>query len=83
MGDVQTDSIREELHRLLDHIPSSDVPTARKFLRALADPVWLSILAAPLDDEPETDEEHAQVEAARRETAPGTRHEDVLREFGV
>ena len=80
---MQIDPGREELHKLLDHIPDSDVPTARKFLRALADPVWLSILTAPLDDEPETEDPLAEVEAARSETAPGTPHEDVLREFGL
>jgi hypothetical protein len=49
----------------------------------LADPVWQSILTAPQDDEPETDEEHSEVEAARRETGPGTAHDEVLREFGL
>jgi hypothetical protein len=42
-----------------------------------------SILAAPLDDEPETEEERAQADAARKETRPGTSHKEVLREFGV
>jgi hypothetical protein len=74
---------REELHKLVDHIPDADVAAARKILRALADPVWQSILAAPLDDEPETDQERAEVEAARSETGSGTSHEQVLREFGV
>ncbi|HMC62618.1 MAG TPA: hypothetical protein VKJ01_25720 [Candidatus Solibacter sp.] len=74
---------REDLHKLLNHIPDSDVPAARKFLKALADPVWLSILTAPLDEEPETEEELAEVEAARGETSPGTPHENVLREFGL
>jgi len=50
---------RRELHTLVDHIPESDMPAARKVLRALADPVELAILAAPLDDEPETEEERA------------------------
>ena len=36
---------RHELHTLVDHIPESDVPAARKILRALADPVELAILA--------------------------------------
>jgi hypothetical protein len=50
---------------------------------SLADPVWQSILAAPLDDEPETEQERAEVEAARKETGAGTNHEEVLREFGA
>jgi hypothetical protein len=74
---------RQELHALVDHIPASDLPAARKILRALVDPVWQSILTAPLDDEPETKEERDEVEAARSETGPGTTHEEVLREFGA
>ena len=74
---------RQELHALVDHIPTGDLPAACKILRALADPVRQSILDAPLDDEPETQEELAEVNAARRETGPGTPHEEVLREFGL
>jgi hypothetical protein len=60
-GVVMADIDRHELHTLVDHIPESDVPAARKVLRALADPVELAILAAPLDDEPETEGERASV----------------------
>jgi hypothetical protein len=74
---------RQELHVLVDHIAASDLAAARKILRALADPVWQSILTAPLDDEPETEEERTEVEAARRETGAGTTHEEILREFGA
>lgn len=72
---------RRELHELVEHIPPRDLPAARKILRALADPVWQSVLSAPLDDEPETEEERTEVEEARRETGPGTTHDEVLREF--
>lgn len=83
MAELHTETDRQELHALVDHIPAGDLPAARKILRALADPVWQSILAAPLDDEPESDLERAEVEAARQEKGPGTSHEEVLREFGV
>jgi len=84
MGDLHTnDAERRELHSLVDHIPASDLPAARKILRALADPVWQSVVTAPLDDEPETDQERAEVEAARNEKKSGTPHEEVLREFGL
>ena len=84
MAQIHTsEADRQELHALVDHIPAGDLAAARKILRALADPVWQSILTAPLDDEPETEEERAEVEAARRETGSGTTHEEVLREFGA
>ena len=78
-----TETDRQELRALVDHIPAGDLPAARKILRALADPVWQSILTAPFDDEPETEQERAEVEAARSEKGSGTSHEEVLREFGV
>ncbi len=55
---------REELHRLVDHIPESEVATTQKILRALVDPVELAILSAEEDDEPESEEERAAVETA-------------------
>jgi hypothetical protein len=83
MPGAEVVAIRHELHVLLDHIPENDAPTARKFLPSLVDPVELSLLTAPLDDEPESEEERAVVEAARSEPGPGTPHEEVLREFGL
>jgi len=83
MSNQSSEIDRHELHALVEQIPASDLPAVRKILRALADPVWQSILTAPLDDEPETDEERAEVEAARVEQGPGTSHQEVLREFGL
>jgi hypothetical protein len=82
VGDAQADPIRQEIHALVDCIPAADLPTARKVVRSLADPVGRAILHASPDDEPETDEERAEVEAARREAGPCAPHEEVLREFG-
>ena len=76
-------TVREELHKIVDHIPETDVATARKFLRSLVDPVELSLLSAPVDDESESEAEREAVERARREPGRGTPHEEVLREFGL
>jgi hypothetical protein len=78
-----TDTDRQDLHTLVDHIPAGDVPAARKILRALMDPVELSLLVALADDEPETEDERTAVERALAEPCPGTSHEEVLREFGL
>jgi plasmid stabilization system protein ParE len=78
-----SDTDRQDLHMLVDHIPAGDVPAARKILRALMDPVELSLLSAAVDDEPETDDERAAVERAQAEPGAGTTHEEVLREFGL
>lgn len=74
---------REELHKLVDHIPESDVAAARKILRSLVDPVELSLLTAPLDDEPETEQEREAVERALSDPRPDVPMEEVLREYGL
>ena len=86
MGDSGTSSMREELRTLVDHISESDVPRARKLLRALVDPVELALLNALPDDEPLSEHERAATdEASRRERRgePLIPHKDVLREFGL
>jgi hypothetical protein len=71
---------RHELHTLVDHIAESDVPAVCKVLRALADPVELAILAAPVDDEPETDEERASVASSLADPTPDIPFEQLRRQ---
>ena len=52
----------------------------------LVDPFWLSLQAAPYDEEPVTPEEEVAVEAAResiRRGEPLIPHEEIMREFGL
>ncbi len=76
-GEGARRSILEDMDAL--HTTEAD----RQELHALVDRVCQSILTVPLDDEPETEQERAEVEAARSEKGPGTAHEEVLRQFGV
>jgi hypothetical protein len=50
-----------------------------------ADPVLLSLLNAPPDDEPYTTEQRREDAEAEDSIArgEGIRHEDILREFGL
>jgi len=83
MATPEITETRRELHGLLDHIPEADVSNARELLRPLVNPVALSLLTARYDDEGETEQERSLVETARRDPAPATPHEEVLREFGL
>jgi len=74
---------REELHKLVDHIPDADIAAARKILCSLVDPVELSLLTAPLDDEPETEQEREAVEKALSDPRPDVPMDEVLREYGL
>lgn len=79
-------SEKQQLHDLIDQLPPE---RGAAFLRALhslaADPVLLSLLNAPLDDEPYTEKQRREDAEAEESIArgEGIRHEDVLREFGL
>jgi hypothetical protein len=74
-----TDPAREELHRLLDRIPPGEVAAARSFQQFLADPVAQALRKAPLDDEPESPEERAAVDAALADPAADLPFQQVRR----
>lgn len=81
-------STRDSLHRLIDELPESELGTAERFLHylhATTDPVLRALLEAPLDDEPETDDERQAVQEAREELVRGEvrRLEEVWRELGL
>ena len=79
---------RETLHRLVDELDERDVPTAARVLEALrqtageGDAVLWSLENAPLDDEPETEEERAAVAEALAETEL-IPHEELKRQLGL
>ena len=77
---------KQRLHELIDQIPPE---RSGAFLRALsslsADRVLLSLLNAPPDDEPYTEQQRREDAAAAESIArgEGIRPEDILREFGL
>ena len=80
---------REELHRLIDEIPESDLPAIHNYLRSVrdesADPVRYALDHAPLDDEPETEEERQAVEKGKADLKAGRVYtmEEAKRELGL
>ena len=76
----------QRLVELASRVPEGQIPTAEKMLEALiVDPFWLSLEAAPLDDEELTPEAIASILEAERGVGnrPSTPHEEILREFGL
>ncbi len=51
-------TVKEALHHIIDGMPEAQ---AARLLETLEDPVARSLALAPIDDEPETDEERAAV----------------------
>ncbi len=76
---------RDDLHQLLDSIPDNELTAAATSLRPLVDPVLWSLLTAPIDDEPETEEERTAIAEADEDIRQGRliAHEDIKREFGL
>jgi|GEM_PF-1878420 len=66
---------REDLHRLVDVLPESELPKARSYLRFLyevdADPLLQALTTTPDDDEPVSADEEEAVRAARAAIARG------------
>lgn len=82
---------RETLHTLVDELPEPELRPARRFLEYLrlqaADPLRAVLDAAPLDDEPVTDDDLAAIREGLEKKAAGevVAHEEVkrlLREAG-
>ena len=55
---------RADLHRLVDELPDASLESAGVLLRRAQDPEMARLDAAPWDDEPYTDDERAEDDAA-------------------
>ena len=76
---------KQRLHQLVESLPAEQIPAALRYLNYLSvDPMLLSLLNAPPDDEPYTDEQRVQDAEAADSIArgEGVTQEDVQREFG-
>lgn len=82
---------KERLHQLASALPQDDLATVARILEALTgvapDEPFYTAETAPLDDEPETDEERAAVAEALAEVERGEGRRipaaAIYREFGV
>lgn len=56
---------RQHAHQLIDRMPETQLSGLVQFLETIVDPVATALRNAPLDDEPETEDENAAVTEAR------------------
>lgn len=76
---------RQELHTLVDELPEPELAAARRFLEYLrqqpSDSLRVALDAAPLDDEPVTEDDLAAIREGFDEQARGetVSHEEVKR----
>jgi hypothetical protein len=80
---------KARLHELIEALPANRLGRVEHLLTAMLDddPVGLALALAPLDDEPETDDERAAVAEALAEVEEGRGQRipaaDIYREFGA
>ena len=67
-------AVREEVHRLVDQLSEQDLDAVRRYvetLHAKSDPFRAALEAAPVDDEPVTEDEEAGAAEAREQYRRG------------
>ena len=80
-------SEREHAHELIDRLPETQLSALVGLAETIVDPVAAALRNAPIDDEPETEEERRAVGEARDWLAPrggkGIPHEEAMRRLGL
>jgi hypothetical protein len=78
---------RQQAHELIDRMPETQISALVGLLKTIVDPVATALRNAPLDDEPETEEEKQAVAKARvwlqRNGGKGIPHEEAMRRLGL
>lgn len=78
---------RQQAHRSIDCLPESQLSALVGLLEIIVDPVAAAVRDAPVDDEPETDDEKRAAAEARQWLAArggkGIPHEEAMRRLGL
>lgn len=76
---------KEHAHELIDRMAPGQVAAAVGLLETMLDPFARALANAPIDDEPVSEEEAREIEAAHAslDRGEGVSHEDVLAEYGL
>ena len=78
---------KHRAHELVDRLPETQLSALVGLLETMIDPVATALRNAPLDDEPETEEEKKAVTEARvwleRNGGKGIPHDEAMRRLGL
>lgn len=77
---------KQQAHELIERLAPKQVSAVVGLLEAMLDPVSRAIANAPVDDEPESEQERQAVAESKawfeRQGGQGIPHEEVLADFG-
>jgi hypothetical protein len=78
---------RQQAHQLIDQLPETQISALVGLLEAIVDPVAAALRNAPVDDEPETEDEKQGAAEARdwiaRRDGKGIPHGEAMRSLGL
>jgi hypothetical protein len=77
---------RRHAHELIDRLPEGQLSALVGLLETIVDPLTAALRNAPVDDEPETEEERQAVSEAREwlnRNGKGIPHEEAMRRLGL
>ena len=78
---------RQHAHQLIDRLPETQLAALVGLLETIVDPVAAALGNAPIDDEPESEEEKQATAEARdwlaRRGSKGIPHEEAMRGLGL
>jgi hypothetical protein len=78
---------REQAHQLIDRLPEAQLLALVGLLETIIDPVAAALRNAPMEDEPETDNEKQAVAEARdwlfRRGGKGIPHDEPMQSLGL
>ncbi|HUP03634.1 MAG TPA: hypothetical protein VMU19_06575 [Bryobacteraceae bacterium] len=80
-------SEREHAHELIERLPETQLSALVGLLESIVDPVAAALRNAPLDDEPDTEEDRHSAAEARGWLAErggkGIPHDEAMRRLGL
>ena len=78
---------RAHAHELIDRLPETQLSALVGLLETIVDPIAAALRNAPIDDEPESEEEKQAVAEARdwlkRNGGKGIPHEEAMSRLGL
>ena len=78
---------REHAHQLIDRLPETQLTALVGLLETIVDPVTAALRNAPVDDEPESEEEGQAITEARdwlkRNGGKGIPRKEAMRKLGL
>ena len=78
---------REHAHQLIDCLPETQLSALVGLLETIVDPAAAALRNAPIDDEPDTEEERREVAVARaslrKNGGKGIPHDEAMRRLGL